>query len=200
MEVTNISPSQPEIHGKKFWPRAGAFLIDYLAINGLFIITRFWSLAILGAVLSAFTPLTGKHYYFVPSSLEWVSYLIGILETIIYFGVFEWLFGRTVGKIIFRMRVIDSNGNSCSLKQALVRSLYRLIDGLFFGVVAYSYMKPPVYQRLGDQKASTIVVSSSDALIKEKIGWQNFLLALAMYLVIESVIIILASLLYLHPT
>ncbi len=206
MDTTNTSPLQSgnakeaEIHGKKFWPRAGAFLVDYLAIGVLYIPTRFWSLAILGVIFSAITPLSGKSYYLVQSSSPWVGYVIGILQTVVYFGVFEWLFGRTIGKIIFRMRVIDNSGDSCNLKQAFIRSVYRLIDGLFFGIVAYSYMKPPAYQRLGDRKASTVVVSSNDAAVKKNIVWWNFILALAIYLAAESMIVMLGALLYVHPT
>jgi len=90
-----------------------------------------------------------------------------------------------------KMRVISIDGNSCNLRQACVRTMYRIIDGLFFGIVAFSYMKPAVYQRLGDRKAATFVVASNDPVVKtQPEGWK-FWIALFLYLLLNIIAIII---------
>ena len=179
----------PEVSGKKFWPRAGAYLIDTLFITGLNYLTTYLYSFIIGTVLVLVLPVLGKGFYIANTDTTCLRYLIGFIQTIVYFALFEWLCGRTLGKIVFNMYVISTDGSPCGFKQALTRSIYRLFDGLFFGIVANSYMKPPVYQRLGDQKANTFVVSSKDPFIKDKLPWWRFFLALVLYLIIELLIV-----------
>jgi hypothetical protein len=73
-----------------------------------------------------------------------------------------------------------------------------LIDGLFFGLVAYANMKPPTFQRLGDQRAQTLVVSASDPMIKAKPSWWRFILALVIYLCIQAIASILLTMPYIR--
>lgn len=185
----------PQIQGKKFWPRAGAYAIDSLVLYGLtYLISRGLGYS-LGIILYMITSALGRSFYVLENSTIG-SYLIGLVQMIIYFAIFEWLFGRTLGKVILGMCVIKRNGDSPTLKQALIRSLYRLVDGLFLGIVAYSMMKPPSFQRLGDQKADTLVASANDGAIRNKPIWWKFLIALAVYLFLDSTIISIGLLAY----
>jgi uncharacterized RDD family membrane protein YckC len=78
--------------------------------------------------------------------------------SIIYYTLSEGLFGASIGKFFLGLRVVDLDGNLCSTWAAFVRGVFRIIDGLFFGVVALLNMKPPLQQRLGDKIAKTVVV------------------------------------------
>jgi len=84
--------------------------------------------------------------------------------------------------------VIQENGAPCTLGAALIRGLLRFIDGLFFGVIAYTAMKAPRYQRVGDKSAKTIVVSAKQAMIQRPREWWWFLIASGLYLVLTSIV------------
>lgn len=64
---------------------------------------------------------------------ELVSYqtLIRALRTFIVFGgyyiLMEYFLGRTVGKFIFKTRVVNKDGKRISLKEAVIRFVSRLI-------------------------------------------------------------------------
>jgi uncharacterized RDD family membrane protein YckC len=181
--------SIPEVKGKKFMPRAGAYVIDSLILYGLNYAASYGFSYLIGIFLTLIAPIFGSDYYFVTADFTCINYIVGAVQTIVYFGLFEWLFGRSPGKVILGMRVVSSDGGAVNFKQAFIRSVYRLIDGLFFGVVAASTMKPPEFQRLGDKKASTLVVSSKDPIIKDNPSWWKFVIALAGYLCLEFVIV-----------
>jgi uncharacterized RDD family membrane protein YckC len=182
------------VQGKRFTPRAGAYFIDLLTLNGIGYLSGYVLGNVLGFTFYLFAPLIGRYYYVTASQPSLLNYLVSFMQTVIFFTLFEWLFGRTLGKVIVRMQVVSSNGEVCSFTQALTRSVYRLIDGLFLGVVAYANMKAPAFQRLGDKKAQTLVVSASDPMIKAKPSWWRFILALVIYLCIQASVTILMTL------
>jgi uncharacterized RDD family membrane protein YckC len=79
-----------------------------------------------------------------------------------YYVVCEGLFGRTFGKRILCLRVVAQDGSPIYLGAAFVRNLLRLVDGLFFYLVAaVSVWTSPTRQRLGDRAAHTCVVLDS---------------------------------------
>jgi len=87
---------------------------------------------------------------------------------ILYFAIsisygifFEWYWdGRTIGKRVLQIRVMDAQGLRLQFAQVVIRNLLRVIDSLpafylaggLFGLVSERY------QRLGDLAAQTIVV------------------------------------------
>jgi len=73
----------------------------------------------------------------------------------------EWLWhGRTLGKRLFRLRVMDSNGFHLQLSQVVIRNLLRVIDSLplFYLVGGAASFFSPLSQRLGDRVANTVVI------------------------------------------
>ena len=57
-----------------------------------------------------------------------ISYMIVILNYLVYYTLFEKLFkGQTVGKLITGTRAIRTDGEELSFKDALLRSLCRLV-------------------------------------------------------------------------
>ncbi|GGA82795.1 RDD family protein [Ornithinibacillus halotolerans] len=87
-----------------------------------------------------------------------------------YFFIAEYFFGgRTVGKKLIGIRVIQENGHSTTLLSSLIRNLLRIIDmlpvGYFVGMLFVFFHSK--HKRLGDIVAGTIVVHERRA---KKIG------------------------------
>jgi uncharacterized RDD family membrane protein YckC len=78
----------------------------------------------------------------------------------LYFIVAEGLFGATVGKRAVHIRVVGADGSPIDFRQAVVRNLLRLVDGLpalnILGVVLI--LRSSEGARFGDRVAATRVV------------------------------------------
>src|SRR5882762_6976103 len=73
----------------------------------------------------------------------------------------EWLWrGQTVGKKLFRLRVVDAEGLRLQFNQIVTRNLLRFVDSLpvFYFVGGLVCWFSPKAQRLGDIAANTIVI------------------------------------------
>lgn len=79
----------------------------------------------------------------------------------LYYVVFEMVFnGKTPGKMMFGLRVLNDNGTRITWSASLLRNLVRLVDGMPFlyclgGAVSLWH---PHGKRLGDILAATVVV------------------------------------------
>jgi uncharacterized RDD family membrane protein YckC len=91
-------------------------------------------------------------------------YFIGQFVVGIGYGIFfEWSWrGQTIGKKLFRLRVVDVEGMRLQFNQIVVRNLLRFIDELpgFYFVGGLTCWLNPKCQRLGDLAANTIVIRS----------------------------------------
>ena len=105
----------------------------------------------------------------VISLLQLVSWSFGTaLEVIAYFAVsigyaifFEWTQrGQTLGKKLFRLRVVDAEGLRLQFNQVVVRNLLRFVDSLpaFYLVGGLACWFSAKCQRLGDLAANTVVI------------------------------------------
>lgn len=74
--------------------------------------------------------------------------------------------GRTPGKRILKLRVVDARGLPVSLYQSLVRNVVRALDfaPAFYGIGAISILVTPTRRRLGDIVADTLVVRDAQPL------------------------------------
>lgn len=178
--------------GKGFGIRALAYLFDALIFNFATIGTTF----VPGIYIGTVGLILGKEVVIATPSFWCLPYLIGFFLVVIYFTIFEGLYGATPGKLILGMRVVKEDGSQCNLGAAFHRGLWRFIDALFFGFIAYVNMEKPLRQRLGDKKACTLVVSKNDPLVVGGPKWPRFILALVVYLAFEVAVngIYLASL------
>lgn len=184
MDISPVpAPQLPgPIAGKKFGIRAGAYVIDTLTL----IVETFFVNFCVGLVTGLIWALRGLEFRGeVQSANPIVNVIVAIALSIVYFTIFEWLYGATLGKIMLGLRVIKDNGEPCTIGAAIARGALRLIDGIFFGVPALLNMKPPLYQRLGDKAAKTVVVGSKDAVIRHPREWWWFVVAACLYLVID---------------
>src|SRR5690625_1281473 len=88
-----------------------------------------------------------------------------------YFFFSEYFFnGKTIGKNIIGIRVIQENGHSITLLSAIIRNLLRVIDvlpsGYFIGIIlVFLHSK---HKRLGDMAAGTVVVYERNAKRQKK--------------------------------
>jgi uncharacterized RDD family membrane protein YckC len=89
--------------------------------------------------------------------------LVYFMVSIGYGILLEWMWrGQTVGKRLFRLRVMDAQGMRLQFNQIVVRNLLRFVDALpaFYFVGGVACWLNSKCQRLGDIAANTIVISS----------------------------------------
>jgi uncharacterized RDD family membrane protein YckC len=88
-------------------------------------------------------------------------FFIIVLVWIIYFPVLESSLGFTLGKGLFDLKVIGTNGRKPSFSQSFKRHIIDFFDFLFFTTVAFITIRnsPDGVKRLGDMWAKTKVVA-----------------------------------------
>jgi uncharacterized RDD family membrane protein YckC len=185
-----ISEVQPRalpqaVAGKRFGIRAGAYIIDYILF---YVINYVNSFVVSIVIMFILAFITGQVPEVSEQDYRILDIIISIILFIIYFTVFEWLYGASPGKLILKMRVVMEDGSPCSLRAAIHRGVLRLIDGILFGLVAYENMKEPLYQRIGDKRAKTIVVGSRDGMIQQPREWWWFVIATGLFLAIQTIV------------
>lgn len=105
------------------------------------------------ALLSGQTTSKGFQLTGVPAIVE-------IVLMFAYFILLEGFFGATLGKMVFKLKVVKENGTKVDMMSAVVRNLMRIVDALPFlyivGIIAIS--RSQTKQRVGDKVAHTVVV------------------------------------------
>jgi uncharacterized RDD family membrane protein YckC len=97
---------------------------------------------------------------------NWVSNLPGWADVVYglfvfgYFVLLEGYLGQTVGKLATGIKVVtEATGTTPGIAAAAVRTLLRIIDGLFcYAVAFFTVLASRRRQRLGDMAARTLVV------------------------------------------
>lgn len=76
-----------------------------------------------------------------------------------YFIVMEAVWGATLGKMSVGLKVVKTDGLPITWKDACIRNLLRLVDGLLFYLVGVLFIRSaPSQQRYGDRIAHTVVI------------------------------------------
>jgi uncharacterized RDD family membrane protein YckC len=142
-------------------------VVDPTAALGDRMIATVLDSLLLGVVIAAVALIAAQRWELIPESLISISTpaMIGMgafafLVLLLYFWLCEGLFGATLGKSLTGIRVTRSNGREATLRDALVRTLLRLVDGLgfyFLGFVVAIFSGRR--QRIGDHMAGTVVVN-----------------------------------------
>lgn len=101
-----------------------------------------------------------------PSFLFALAILVLFITRWGYFFVCEYFFGgKTVGKKLTGIRVVQENGHSITLASSFIRNLLRIVDtlpsGYFVGIIMVFFH--PRHKRLGDVVSGTIVVYEREA-------------------------------------
>ena len=94
------------------------------------------------------------------TTLSFDGSLVLAAVVLLYYTLLEGATGRTVGKFITGIRVVDDrSGRAPGILSALVRTLLRLIDGIFGYLVGWLIViNSDRRRRLGDMAAKTLVV------------------------------------------
>jgi uncharacterized RDD family membrane protein YckC len=133
--------------------RAIAQILDLLIISGILILLSFFALG------------------FAVAQAETIANLILIIGGfVVVFGYFwaceAFWSGQTVGKRVFRLRVVGDRGEPLTFAQAAIRNVVRIVDFLpyGYGVGIVALFINGKGKRLGDLVAGTVVVKDSDYL------------------------------------
>src|ERR1700677_3200641 len=153
-----ISIDTPELVGIEL-PLAGigsrfiALLVDYLI----------WGTRLVVVVILASLLLPALHT-FSRISAQWAEAIVIFIVFVVnwgYFTLFEAFWnGRTPGKRVAKIRVIQRSGRSIGLVESMARNLVRYVDQLpfFYAVGVITMFVTSQHQRLGDLAAGTLVV------------------------------------------
>ncbi len=128
-------------------------------------ITRFMAwlidLACISTILTALGTIVAL-LRLISADAAFAALIFGNFVIAIGYGILcEWGWrGQTLGKRLFRLRVVDEQGLKLHFSQVVIRNLFRVVDSLpiFYmvgGVVSLSSRKA---QRLGDLVANTVVI------------------------------------------
>jgi uncharacterized RDD family membrane protein YckC len=112
--------------------------------------------SILNAIFGTRTATSGFSY----TSLSTGGSFVLLVLVVLYYVLMEGMLGRTVGKMATGIRVVREDGTSPpGAGPALIRTLLRIIDGLFGYLVGFVIvLASDRRRRLGDMAAHTQVV------------------------------------------
>jgi len=119
---------------------------------------------VFGAIFTVMTMLFGSITNVGPAnwngSMPALPTLLYGVIVVLYYILLEGYFGQTVGKKVLGIKVVrEDNGEVPGLGGATIRTLLRIIDGLFSYLVAFiTVLISGKNQRLGDMAAHTLVV------------------------------------------
>ncbi|MFH1630617.1 MAG: RDD family protein [Candidatus Aenigmatarchaeota archaeon] len=86
-----------------------------------------------------------------------------IVVDFLYFVLLEGLYGATIGKRAVGICVVREDGSKCTITDAFIRNLLRIVDGILCYLIgAILIWTSEKKQRIGDMAAHTIVVRSVD--------------------------------------
>jgi len=136
-----------------------ALLVDYLI----------WLAAIL-AVVFLVSLVDPSLAHFSKVGEKWAIALFILIPFLVYWGYFT-LFeafwnGRTPGKRMVKIRVIQCSGRGIGLFESMTRNFLRIVDQfpLVYAVGVVSILVTRQHQRLGDLAAGTLVVHERENL------------------------------------
>ena len=115
--------------GGGFWVRSLAFLVDHLIL--------LFTLAIFGVVgfLAAEIGTGGKREVLLYPQARIVLpilYPLAIILVLTYFTFFHGAWGQTIGKMIFRLRVVKADGQPLTFSWALIRTFAYILSAIPF--------------------------------------------------------------------
>jgi uncharacterized RDD family membrane protein YckC len=150
-----------------------ALLVDYL-IWLIAIVVVIFIVSLVDPSLSTFSKLGEKWatalFIFIPFLLYWG-----------YFTLFEAFWnGRTPGKRLAKIRVIQRSGRGIGLFESMTRNFLRIVDQfpLVYAVGVVSIFLTRQHQRLGDLAAGTLVVHEREDLAPSSAGMSTRTLTL----------------------
>ena len=134
--------------------RVLATIADGIALGVLF-----WVMSALFGTTSS-SSATEEHLPHVGASLDGFSALIFFVLVFAYYVILEGYLGQSLGKMLFGIKVVrEDTGGVPGIGAAAIRTVLRIVDGLFSYLVAFiAVLASSKNQRLGDMAAHTLVV------------------------------------------
>jgi len=122
-------------------------------VDGIVLSVAFWVMS----MLFGSTSVEGGQ---VGASLSGLAALASFVLVFACFIVLEGYLGQTLGKMLLGIKVVRKDtGEVPGIKAASIRTVMRIIDGLFaYLVVFIAVLASQKNQRLGDMLANTLVV------------------------------------------
>ena len=146
-----------------------ALLVDYLI----------WLVAIVALIL-IFNYVDPSLTHFSKIGEKWAEAILTLIGFALYWGYFT-LFeafwnGRTPGKRLARIRVIQRSGRGIGLFEAMTRNLLRVVDQfpLVYAVGVITIFLTKQHQRLGDLAAGTLVVHEREQFRNGLLGKRHW--------------------------
>ena len=129
--------------------RIVATVVDGLMIGLLFVV-----------MAALFGTITRTDAFGWDASMPAVPTVVYAVLVVLYYVLMEGYLGQTVGKMLTGIKVIREDGGGVpGFGAATVRTLLRIVDGLFSYLVAFvTVLISGRNQRLGDMAAHTLVV------------------------------------------
>ncbi len=138
--------------------RAASVIVGRRVIAGLIDVVL-WAVILVLAALRFGTHTAGSQG--ANLSLTGVPFVIYLVALLIYFVLLEWLWSRTLGKLLLGLRVMGLDNARITLVQSLVRNIFRAIDGFpYFIPYLLGFLiitANPQKRRLGDLLARTYI-------------------------------------------
>src|SRR5215218_1604340 len=129
---------------------------------------RIWATIVDGLILGAaftvmvmlFGNITNVGFANWNGSMPALPSLLYAVIVVLYYILLEGYLGQTFGKMVLGIKVVrEDNGEVPGLGGATIRTLFRIVDGLFSYLVAFiAVLISGKNQRLGDMAAHTLVV------------------------------------------
>ena len=130
---------------RTFWPRVGAAFIDGIVI--------FIPLAFLNYLI-------WLNFLEIPSGLLFIWFIFSSFAYLIYSVLMHGFFGQTLGKMNFKVKVLDISENKLTMRQAFLRDIIPII----LTTAAVIHEAPNVIKKVNlyglDQKSIFMVILS----------------------------------------
>jgi uncharacterized RDD family membrane protein YckC len=166
--------------GAAFGVRAFAFLVDAACLFLLWLAAGSSVVATLGNLLGRIGFMVGVQFVIRRAPPSVCTLPAFVLMALVYFALFEAVASGTPAKWLFGLRVLSLEGAPPTVREAAVRSVFRLVDGF----AAFAVMKPPLHQRLGDRFAGTVVTTLDYALAEVPTRWWRLALPALVFFVL----------------
>ncbi len=178
--------------GASFAPRAAARIIDLilhtLVAYSAGLLFAFMLVIAGGGKVPAWVILRLSH-------TRWPLFLAGLLGMAAYQVACSAVSGRSLGKLLWSLQVVQEDGSPCRLASACIREAGYFVDALFFGLIGYSAMRgTDQQQRYGDEWANTIVCSKKNVPLRSRQDSPRLLLGLMLGVILDIAAVLLGLL------
>lgn len=155
--VLRIATPPPDVMLARFGPRLLAFLLDLAILVPVWLpcVYLFWSWTSRGLTLTEQFALNTELKF---GWIFWTWSAIGAVAGL-YGGICEAVTGTTLGKRVFKLRVVGDDFLQCSLHAVLLRNLLRTVEFQFLPLAILVPLTPS-RQRIGDIFARTLVIET----------------------------------------